>query len=203
LTAQACDRLATHRDHLAAIGYVASTATGGPAILRSVIRLVTPDLALLDAAVAGRDELSRALGCDVAEGWDVFPGALRRVREAVAADPGSTRWGTRLFVLDDPPTLVGFGGFKGAPDDGAVELGYAIAPSWEGRGLATAAVRELLREAFAAPGVRTVLAHTRPAPGPSVRVLEKSGFVAEGDVADEQSGTAWRFRIDRQVTQAE
>lgn len=161
------------------------------------IRLVTPDLQLLDAALAGREELARALGCEVADGWDVFAGALRRTRDALAVDPGSARWGMRLFVLDEPRTLVGFGGFKGPPRDGVVELGYAIAPSWEGRGLATAAVRAMLREAFAAPGVEAVIAHTRPGPGASVRVLEKAGFTAEGEVPDEQIGTAWRFRIRR------
>jgi [ribosomal protein S5]-alanine N-acetyltransferase len=161
------------------------------------IRLVTPDLQLLDAAIAGREELARALACEVAEGWDVFGGALRRSRDALAQDPGSARWGMRLFVLDEPPTLVGFGGFKGPPNDGVAELGYAIAPSWEGRGLATAAARAMLREAFAAPGVRVVIAHTRPEPGASARVLEKAGFVREGEVPDEQIGTAWRFRAER------
>jgi ribosomal-protein-alanine N-acetyltransferase len=163
----------------------------------TVVHLIAPDLELLDAALAGRDELARALGCEVAEGWDVFGGALRRARGALADDPGSARWGMRLFVLDEPRTLVGFGGFKGAPRDGVVELGYAIAPSWEGRGLATAATRAMLREAFAAPGVRTVIAHTRPEPGASARVLENAGFVTEGEVPDEQIGTAWRFRVDR------
>jgi [ribosomal protein S5]-alanine N-acetyltransferase len=161
------------------------------------VRLVTPDLALLDAAIAGREELARALGCEVAEGWDVFGGALRRTRDALADDPGSARWGMRLFVLAEPRTLVGFGGFKGPPRDGVVELGYAIAPSWEGRGLATAATRELLREAFAEPSVRAVIAHTLPEPGASARVLEKAGFVNEGEVPDEQVGTAWRFRVAR------
>ena len=161
------------------------------------LSLVTPDIGLLDAATAGREELERALGCDVAEGWDVFAGALRRTRDALAVDPGSARWGMRLFVLDEPRTLVGFGGFKGPPRDGVVELGYAIAPGWEGRGLATAAARAMLREAFAAPGVDAVIAHTRPEPGASVRVLEKAGFVGEGEVPDEQIGTAWRFRVER------
>jgi ribosomal-protein-alanine N-acetyltransferase len=161
------------------------------------VRLVTPDLGLLDAAIAGREQLARALGCEVAEGWDVFGGALRRARDALADDPASARWGMRLFVLDEPGTLVGFGGFKGPPRDGVVELGYAIAPGWEGRGLATAAARELVREAFAEPAVRSVIAHTLPEPGASARVLEKAGFVSEGAVPDEQVGTAWRFRVAR------
>lgn len=161
------------------------------------VRLVTPDLQLLDAAVAGRDALARALGCEVAQGWDVFGGALRRTRDALAQDPASARWGMRLFLGEEPPTLVGFGGFKGPPRDGVVEIGYAIAPSHERRGLATAAARAMVREAFAAPGVRAVIAHTRPEPGASARVLEKAGFVQEGEVPDEQIGTAWRFRIER------
>lgn len=160
-------------------------------------RLVVPDLPLLDAALAGREQLAAALGCEVAEGWDVFGGALRRTRDALAADPASARWGMRLFVLEEPRTLVGFGGFKGPPRDGVVELGYAIAPSHEGRGLATAAARAMLREAFAAPDVSAVIAHTRPEPGASTRVLEKAGFAFAGEVPDEQIGAAWRFRIER------
>jgi ribosomal-protein-alanine N-acetyltransferase len=161
------------------------------------IRLVTPDLELLDAAIGGREELAHALGCEVAEGWDVFGGAVRRTRDGLAGDPSSARWGMRLFVLEDPPTLVGFGGFKGPPRNGVVELGYAIAPSHERQGLATAAARAMVREAFADPRVRAVIAHTKPEPGASARVLEKIGFVSEGEVPDAQIGTAWRFRIDR------
>lgn len=158
------------------------------------IRLVTGDLAVLDAALEDAKALARVLGCDVADGWNGHPDALRRTRDLVAADPSSAAWGTRLFVLSHPRTLVGWGGFKGAPRNATVELGYEIAPAWRGRGLAGAAVREMLDEAWADPGVRSVVAHTLPAPGPSVRVLERAGFVLEGPVADEQVGTAWRHR---------
>jgi len=158
-----------------------------------MIQLVTPDLALLYSAIADRPALARELVCEEAAGWDAFPEALRSTRERVAADPDSTRWGTRLFVLDEPRMLVGWGGFKGPPRDGVVEIGYAIAPSCEGRGVATAAVRE----AFAVPEVQAVLAHAQADPGPSPRVLEKAGFVRQGEVPDAAVGTAWRFRLDR------
>jgi ribosomal-protein-alanine N-acetyltransferase len=162
------------------------------------VRLVTPDLAVLDAAIHDPPALGHELGCQVAEGWNVFPEALRRTRDALAADPESARWGTRLFLLDEPRTLVGFGGFKGPPRHGVLELGYAIAPRWQGRGLAAAAVRELAREAFAAPEVHRVVAHTLAEPGPSVRVLEKLHFVHDGEVSGEQAGKTWRFRLDRE-----
>ena len=159
------------------------------------VRLVVADAPLLDAALAGGEALDRALGVSAAEGWGAFSRSLDRAREQLAADPGAARWGTRLFVAGDPPALVGWGGFKGPPSDGTVELGYAIAPAQQGRGLATAAVRALLREAFADPSVHAVIAHTLAEPGPSPRVLEKAGFTVDGEVTDDQGRATWRFRI--------
>jgi RimJ/RimL family protein N-acetyltransferase len=162
------------------------------------VRLLVPDLAILDAAIEGPDALSRALGgLEVAEGWDVFPEALPVTRDALAKDPGGARWGTRLFIVDEPPAVVGWGGFKGPPADGVVELGYSVAPGFRRRGVASAAVREMLREAFSADEVRAVIAHTLAQPGPSTMVLEKTGFVRDGEVTDEEDGRLWRWRHDR------
>jgi [ribosomal protein S5]-alanine N-acetyltransferase len=163
-----------------------------------VIRLVEADLALIDAALDGDAALSQALGVAVADGWTVFPASLRRLRDALAADPAAARWGTRLFVLDAPPTLVGWGGFKGPPDaDGVVELGYALAPAFRGRGLATAAVEAMLDEAFAAPDVRAVIAHTLAERNASGRVLEKAGFTRDGVIGAQDGGPQWRYRLER------
>lgn len=162
------------------------------------MRLVVADLALLDAALEGSVALSRALGgAEVADNWEVFSGALRATRDALAGDPEGPRWGTRLFLLEEPPVLVGWGGFKGPPEDGVVELGYAIAPEHRGRGVATAATLELLREAFAARRVTAVTAQTLPERNASVRVLEKAGFALDGEGADDEAGTTWRFRLER------
>lgn len=155
-----------------------------------------PDLETLDAAVAGDEALSRALGVEVAEGWAVFTQALSAVRDRRAADPGGGHWGTRLFLLDDPPTLVGWGGFKGPPADGVVELGYSIAPAFRERGLATEATRRMLDEAFAAEGVTAVIAHTLPERNASTRVLEKAGFAHDGD-AVEGDRAVWRWIAHR------
>lgn len=162
-----------------------------------VVRLEVSDLAFLDVAVKDPASSGGLLGCHVAEGWVIFPGAMEATRDAVARDPESTRWGPRLFVLAEPAMLVGWGGFKGPPQNGVVKIGYAVAPSWQGRGVASAAVRELLREAFQAPEVQAVVAHTLPEPGASGRVLEKAGFVSRGEVADVEVGTARLYRLDR------
>jgi RimJ/RimL family protein N-acetyltransferase len=78
-----------------------------------------------------------------------------------------------------------------------VEVGYEIAPTHQGRGLATAAVEAMLAEAFAEPAVTSATAHTLAEPGPSVRVLEKTGFTHEAEITDGEDGQLWRFRLHR------
>jgi ribosomal-protein-alanine N-acetyltransferase len=161
------------------------------------LSLLLPDVATLDAAIEGPHALSRVLGGRaVAEDWAGFPEALPRTRDELAADPRGARWRTRLFVLEQPPTLVGWGGFKGPPDEGTVELGYAIAPDFRRRGLATEAVAQMLAEAFADDEVRTVIAHTLPEQNASTRVLERAGFANEGEVTEGEA-TVWRWRRER------
>lgn len=156
--------------------------------LVAVIRLVRADAGLLAAAVAGDDVLAQALGHDVVAGWATFREALR--------SKDDTGWGSRLFVAGDPPELVGWGGFKGPPHDGVVEIGYEIAATRRERGLATAATRAMVAEAFADERVEAVIAHTLPERNASNRVLEKAGFRFDGDALE--SGTAvWRYRLTR------
>jgi RimJ/RimL family protein N-acetyltransferase len=167
------------------------------------VSLVRCERALVDAALAGETALAHALGHAVAEGWLVFPASLEHVSTQLAADPGAARWGPRFIVVDTPRTHVGWGGFKGAPDaEGTVEIGYSVAPAWEGRGVATAAVAALLAEAWAAPGVRSVIAHTLAERNASGRVLEKSGFHRDGETLDGDVGLVWRYRRDRDAAPA-
>lgn len=162
-----------------------------------MIRLLTADVNLLDAALAGDEELANALGCPVAPGWVSFTEALRRTRDALAADPGGATWGTRLFLHTAPDELVGWGGFKGPPADGVVEIGYEIAAGRQGRGLGSAAARALVAKAFADPAVETVRAHTLPESNPSNRLLESAGFVNRGETL-EGTDRVWRFDLRRE-----
>jgi RimJ/RimL family protein N-acetyltransferase len=166
-------------------------------MLRGVIRLIRADVSLLDAALAGDDSLAKALGHDVVPGWVSFTEALQPTRDALAAPGADPRWGTRFFVTEEPSELVGWGGFKGPPRDGVVELGYEIAEARQGRGLATAATLAMVAEAFADGEVAAVIAHTLPERNASNRVLEKAGFRFDGE-AREDGETVWRFRLDRE-----
>jgi RimJ/RimL family protein N-acetyltransferase len=161
-------------------------------MLACVIRLLRADVGMLDAALAGDDALTERLGVGVVPGWATFREALRPTRDALAQHPPGFAWSTRLFVAGDPPEVVGWGGFKGAPQDGVVEIGYGIGPSRRERGLATAAARALVDEAFAEAGVTAVIAHTLPEPNASTRVLQKAGFAFAGD-ASEGGERVWRW----------
>lgn len=161
-----------------------------------MVRLVPAELRLMEAALAGDDALAEALGHDVVPGWVTFTAALEPTRDAVATRPEGAAWGPRFFLTGDPPRLVGWGGFKGAPRDGVVELGYEVAESHRGRGIATAATQAMLAEAFADEQVTTVIAHTLPEPNASNHILEKVGFAFDREVR-EDGQAVWRYLIAR------
>jgi ribosomal-protein-alanine N-acetyltransferase len=72
--------------------------------------------------------------------------------------------------------------------DGTAELGYRVAESVAGRGVATTAVRELCTLASEQHGVRTLRAATSHANIASQKVLLKAGFVVVGPAKPEQLG---------------
>ena len=148
----------------------------------------------MDAALAGDDALGRALGHDVVPGWATFREALPPTRDALVDHPNGHAWGTRLFVSGDPPELVGWGGFKGPPKGGVVEVGYEIAAARRGRGLATAATNAMVAEALADDRVTKVVANTLPERNASTRVLEKVGFTYEAAAA-EDGEVVWRYAL--------
>lgn len=145
------------------------------------------------AALAEDDEtFARRFGIAVEPGWIGFPEVRATFREHPGGGDASA-WGSHL-IFDGDGALVGLAGWKGAPVDGAAELGYAVAPARQGRGIATAVVRELVDRA-ARRGVRTVVAHTMAEHSASTRVLDRCGFVRVADVVDPEEGAVWRWEL--------
>lgn len=94
-------------------------------------------------------------------------------------------WCVPYLILPPARDLV-LGGcrFKGAPVDGRVEIGYGVAASQRGRGVASAAVARMLEIAAASRLVREVVAHIRPDNVASSRVVERLRFLRIGPVVD-------------------
>ena len=76
-------------------------------------------------------------------------------------------------------------------------MGYEVAPPYRNRGYASEAVRALVDQAFQRVGITKVIAHTLAEENASVRVLRKVGFQWDGQLATEEGGAVWRWKLDR------
>lgn len=123
----------------------------------------------------------------------LFPFYLAAIPRGMPMD------GTWTIIDAAAREAVGVIGTKGPPDQhGAVEIGYGVNLSHQGRGAATAATRALVDE-LRKQGVRTITAETRTGNAASQAVLRKAGFKPIGERVDEHEGTlvTWELALSR------
>jgi RimJ/RimL family protein N-acetyltransferase len=99
----------------------------------------------IDVVAATREALEELLAS--ADGLDdmqphSIEASIRALREGADA-----AWGTHVFIERSSGRVIGYGGYAGPPQDGAVELGYSVLPDARGRGVATAAAQVLVERA--------------------------------------------------------
>ena len=156
--------------------------------------LFTPRLDLVEgstesvrAAIDDHERLGELLHAKIPAGWPpelLDVPALEWTLRWYANPDNDPSFGLYWIVLREGAsfrTLVGAAGFKGAPMDGTVELGYGVVAEYQRRGYATETVRAFLTHAFSVPSVRRVIAETLPGLASSIAVLEKCGFRFIGD----------------------
>jgi RimJ/RimL family protein N-acetyltransferase len=90
--------------------------------------------------------------------------------------------------------IVGICAFTSAPDAARVEIAYHTFPPFEGQGVATAMVRELLTRARQANPEVELFAHTLPEHNASNVILRKLGFEFFGEVTHPEQGAIWEWR---------
>jgi RimJ/RimL family protein N-acetyltransferase len=126
-------------------------------------------------------------GLTVAEGGVEAPELLTMLRGLSAEVGGSFEPNAWLVVEDGE--VVGLTSLVRTPYVGdTVMIGYGVAASRRGRGIATRAVADLLAWARADHRVTTVTAETSIHNIPSQRVLEANGFTRSGEREDEEDG---------------
>lgn len=115
-----------------------------------------------------------------------------RVQTAKQSDPWLFGFAV-IHKIDN--VLIGTGGFPGPPDsDGVAEIAYGIAPSYQGKGLATEVANALIDFASRDSRVRIIRAHTLAETNASTRVLEKCSFKKVGDTIDPENNlSVWRW----------
>jgi len=166
------------------------------------LQLVAATPELVRAERSGGKHLEKLLGAHVPPSWPPplnDSTTLRWTIDYLAAHPDAVGWVCWYFLHREHAELraVGQGGFCGLPTaDGTVEIGYSIVPECHRFGFAPEAVRALVAWAFGHAHVQRVIAHTLPTLMPSIRVLEKCGFHADG--AGAEPGTL-RYAMERAV----
>lgn len=153
------------------------------------------DLQPLPTAVAralpeNRETAARLLGLSLPAEWPQ-PELLDVLPIQAMAGPEDELFGVWMIIERKSQTVIGDIGFMGSPgEDGAVEIGYSVIFGWRGRGYATEAARAIVKWALARPEVRAVVAGCHRENVPSVRLLERIGFVRTGAVEEQ---LRWRL----------
>jgi [ribosomal protein S5]-alanine N-acetyltransferase len=166
------------------------------------LELVAATIELAEAELSNPLALAGLLDVPSPTGWppplndeDSQRHFLSLLREA---EPDAAGWSLWFCICRAPRALIGNAGFKGPPREGSVEIGYSMLESQQRNGYCTEAVRALLAWAFEHQTVDTILAHTLPASRPSMRVLEKSGFVPVGVGPLEDGVRTIRYELPRE-----
>ncbi|MES2295757.1 MAG: GNAT family N-acetyltransferase [Pseudomonadota bacterium] len=124
------------------------------------------------------------------------PFVARRSLEQLAGGKWNGRDFNFFMLRDVDGRIVGACGFKHPPQDGRVEVGYAVSPCCRQQGIATKAIGLLTRVAFERDGLRQVLAQIDPANIASQGVVRKLGFIDGGTVLDEDGEPAMQWLLE-------
>ena len=114
------------------------------------------------------------------QGWErTDPEGIRaEIEEMVGRAPGKPGGWVQLSVLERASERlvgdVGFSRVDGEP--GVIKVGYTMAPTFQGRGYGTEAMRALVTYLFDVLGVDVVRAYASVENVPSTRVAEKVGM---------------------------
>ena|SRR5207244_11660779 len=151
----------------------------------------------LRALLRGQQEFENIAGLQVADGireqlLSASSDFLKSIESAREPDPWWFGFG---ITHKNDNLLAGMCGFTAPPDSGGVaEIGYGIAPSYQGKGYASEAAAALVDFASRDPRVGTIRAHTLAETNASTRVLEKCGFKKIGETVDPENNLpVWRW----------
>lgn len=113
------------------------------------------------------------------QGWERIDreGIRAQIEEMAGRAPGQPGGWVQLSVEErESGLLVGDVGLSAAGEAGVIEVGYTIAPAFQGRGYGTEAVRALIDYAFGTLGADVVRAYASAENLPSIRLAERVGM---------------------------
>ena len=152
-------------------------------VVHGTVELWTERLILRRYRSEDADDLNRYLGTDPAmykySGWNPYATlemAQETVQRFIASydDEHAYSW-----VMDIDDVIVGTIGAYDFEDD-HIEVGFSVVPGWQGRGLATEALKKVLEYLTENEGILCVTAWCAADNVGSKRVLEKAGMKLAG-----------------------
>jgi RimJ/RimL family protein N-acetyltransferase len=111
-----------------------------------------------------------------------------------------SKFAPSAWMMVEDGELVGLCSIERMPSDGEIHLGYGVAPTKQGQGVARRAIKEIVNWAKSDPRVTRLSAETNVNNLPSQRVLERNGFVTVGTRTDDEDGEliCWQiFTVSR------
>ena len=131
---------------------------------------------------ASLDQMRAVIASEPDEGMKA---AYGQMLDGCLQHPDQYDWYAMWMIERKDGTHIGDFCFKGAPVNGAVEIGYGIFDAYQGQGYASEAVQAAVTWALDQSGVHCVEAETEPDNKASQRVLEKCGFRPSGTTGEE------------------
>jgi aminoglycoside 6'-N-acetyltransferase len=143
--------------------------------LRLTLRRFQPDDAAALVAYRSHPDVARY------QSW-AAPVSVETAREIIAgfaaADPHQTGW--FQYAIECEHVLIGDVGVNLHENGMQADIGFTLAPAYQGRGYATEAVRSVVRHLFAAQGLHRISAECDARNLRSARLLTRVGFQHEG-----------------------
>lgn len=126
---------------------------------------------------------------------NIYPGFYERV--------GYHKPWIGYFATLDGDEIVGCGGYKGQPKEGAVEIAYGTFKKFEGQGVGTAICRQLVQMAVQTNPALRITARTLLDNWASHVILKRNGFVCAGTVWDDEDGEVLEWVLEKASYSAE
>lgn len=120
-----------------------------------------------------------------AQSIDVLKAAYSEMLNGCLSHPEQWEWYAIWIIELKDSTHIGELCFKGIDESGSTEIGYGITEQFQGCGYATEAVTAVVSWALRQNKINCVTAEVAKDNIPSIRVLEKSGFVLTERIGEE------------------
>jgi RimJ/RimL family protein N-acetyltransferase len=150
-----------------------------------IIETTSDDYAALTSGRALRDYKSADSPIAPPEVLEMLAGVAAHVRETFS--PAS-------WLIVEGNEVVGLCSITRPPRNAEIDIGYGIAPTRQGRGIAGRAIGDIVDWALGVAFVKAITAETAVENLASQRVLRKNGFIEVNRRVDEEDGAliCWR-----------